>query len=196
MPDSPTAWRYFAFYEPPSELHPETVRVWIGAMAGTCELVRVRVDVLPVFLWWVTPHQHGAGQPLHAPDASDYRNAYDYIRWKYSAVLGGIAGAAFSQVIISEETCVPCGSGSPPPCVFACTSITDRVDFGTSTFSGSENQAASIIGHELVHTVGWTNPNGECEAYTWELDHQTETGIDQDEGYLQDVQEKRTQACD
>ncbi|MGB2984973.1 MAG: hypothetical protein WBE26_03740 [Phycisphaerae bacterium] len=48
--------------------------------------------------------------------------------------------------------------------------------FGTSAFASSENQAASIIGHELVHVVPpWPFWASECDAYTWELDHSQQT---------------------
>ena len=69
---------------------------------------------------------------------------------------------------------------------YACTTDASVV-FGTDTFSGSENQAASIIGHELVHAaLGWFA--GECPAYQWEADHAFGTGtIPCDADYITDV---------
>ena len=189
-------WIYTAFSEPMAELHPQSVEVWIAAKQSDTELDRVRVNVLPVHNWWVTPHQHGPFGQFHAPNEDDYWNDYAYIRWKYFGVLNGIAGAGFDVVEISETDCVPCGGN---PCAFACTQrlpfVGDSVSFGRNTFSGSENQAASIVGHELYHTTGEILLTSECAAYTWELDHQIETGIDQDIGYLDDVQQKQQQEC-
>ncbi len=67
---------------------------------------------------------------------------------------------------------MPCAD---QPCVYACTNyVNDWVRFGTSAFTGTENQAASIIGHELMHAAG---SFGECTPYQWEIDHQNETAI-------------------
>jgi hypothetical protein len=105
------------------------------------------------------------------------------------------AGGGFSGgVTISPDPCVSCGSQG---CVYACTSYhvfsnTYSVVFGTLTFSGSENQAASIIGHELRHTAVGVAA-GECPAYQWELDHETETGINPcDIGYRDNVNDYLT----
>lgn len=76
----------------------------------------------------------------------------------------------------------------------ACTDIWDEVTFAAQTFSGTENRTASIIGHELKHTVGLLNQS-ECVAYTWEWDHRFETGIDQDPGYLDDVENNMNEEC-
>ena len=82
----------------------------------------------------------------------------------------------FSSWTISASPRVPCpdypGTVFDGPLAYAC--ITDAsVVFGTDSFSSSENQAVSIIGHELMHTVG----ADECEAYQWESDHRFQTAI-------------------
>ena len=96
----------------------------------------------------------------------------------------------FSSVNISTNDCVPC-SGE---CVSACTTIFDGVTFGAQALSGNENVSASTIGHELVHTVGVYT--GECAAYTWEIDHQSDTGIDQHHAYMKDVTNRKNLACE
>lgn len=168
-------WRYFAFDEPQTEKCPELVKVWIAAVYNGIELPgRKSILVLPVHTWWTTGHKHGPGQPTHPPDVSDFMNAYNHLRWKYAGVLAS-TGGVFATVTVSGNVCVRC----PPvtgPCVAACTNIgDDTVRFGTSTFTGSENRAASIIGHELVHTT----PLGthECDAYTWEVGNASGTGV-------------------
>ena len=155
--ESDTVWHYTGFNEPITELCPKEVTVSIAAMQGDVELTRKTVLVWPVHRWLVT----GVN--------ADFQKAYDYIRWKYAAVLA-TTGGTFSSVTISPSVRVPCpdypGTVFDGPLVYAC--ITDAsVVFGTDTFGGSENQAASIIGHELMHTVG----ADECEAYQWEADH-------------------------
>ena len=175
-----TTWKYAAFDEPQGELCPDLVRVWIGAMQGDEELDRKSILVQPVHTWFTT----GANQ--------DFQKDYDYIRWKYAAVHATTGGAFSGPPNISPNALVPCGPLGT--LVSACTHLDDSVDFGTSAFTGSENAAASIIGHELVHTVGII-PQSECTAYTWELDHQNQTGIPCDGTYLQDVLLKKIAAC-
>ncbi len=151
-------WRYLAFTEPQTELCARMAKVWVAAFHGETELARRSILVLPVHTFFTT----GTNANL----ALDY----DYLSWKYGSVLA-TTGGAFSSVTISENACVPCGL--PSVCVPACTHIDDSVDFGTTAFSVSENAAASIIGHELVHTVGALNQS-ECTAYTWERGSETE----------------------
>jgi len=171
-------WRYDAFDEPPNELCPDMVKIWIAAMKGDQELARTSILVWPVHTWWITnPHQ-------------DFQKDYDFLGWKYAAVLATTGGAFAGPPTISTDTCVPCPDRPWPlpdgPCVYAC--ITDgSVVFGTDTFSSTENQAASIIGHELVHTTG----ADECPAYQWEFDHAAATGIFQcDVDYLDNVRQE------
>ncbi|MGB2984911.1 MAG: hypothetical protein WBE26_03430 [Phycisphaerae bacterium] len=156
----------------------------IAALKGEQELARVSVRVLPVHTFFIT----GAN--------ADFQMDYHYLVWKYAAVLATTGGAFAGGVTISPDPKVPC----PWPFgddAYACTTFspltwTYSVVFGTSTFAGSENQAASIIGHELVHTTG----ADECPAYTWEMDHQNETGISFcDTAYLHDVLLKKIEAC-
>ncbi len=52
------------------------------------------------------------------------------------------------------------------------------------TFASSEHEAASIIGHQLLHTTG----AHEYQAYTWEFNHDAATGILQcDTSYLAEM---------
>ena len=198
MQQDTTHWRYTSLWEPAEALHPEPVRVWIAAWQGTTtwqeKVAETSILVLPVHFWWTHNHQMGPGQPTQPPTTTDFQNDYLYITCKYAAVLA-TTGGAFASVQISADNCVHCPVWNPlSPCGYACTEIDDDVFFGTSAFTGSENQAASIVGHELAHTVGPANQN-ECSAYTWEELHQNETGIDQDPGYLQDVEQHQDQEC-
>lgn len=137
------------------------------------------------------PPQHGPNGQFHAPDVADYTNDYYFISWKYAAVVA-TTGGVFSSFEISTNNCVSCLLG---PCVAACT-YCNSAKFSTTAFDRSENGYASTIGHELVHVTG-TCPflASECDAYTWELDHQAQTGIDADFAYLQDIQQKQPEAC-
>jgi len=175
-PGDGNTWRYDAFSEPATAMCSKLVRVWIGAMQGELELSRVSILVRPVHAYWTW----GA--------SANFMNDYSFIRWKYATVLATTGGAFAEPVTISTGP-LSCGV-----LAYACTSGTDAV-FATTTFTGSENQAASIIGHELVHAaLGWWA--GECPAYTWELDHDGATGIYPCDGvYLNDVLLKKIAAC-
>jgi len=191
----PTKWIYRAFLERKTELCPKPVNVKIAAKQGDGELTRVSVRVLPVHTWWVTSHKHGPGDQTHPPDTSDFANDFYYLSWKYGGVLA-TTGGAFASVNISTSTCVPCPW--PFGCVYACTTfnpltLTYSVVFGTNTFSGTENQAASIIGHELVHASGEV---AECLPYTWEFNNAAATGIFQcDTSYLAEVVQRLNCKC-
>jgi hypothetical protein len=140
---------------------------------GGVELTRKSILVWPVHTFLTT-----GGAP-------DFQADYNYISWKYATVLATTGGSFGGGPTITTSSCVSC----PPlvgPCVAGCTTcvIGCSTTFGTDTFGGSENQAASIIGHELVHTTG----GDECAAYTWEFNNHAATGIFQcDTTYLSDV---------
>jgi hypothetical protein len=193
-PIDATKWRYTAFDEPPTELCPKAANVPIAAMQGDTELARVSIRVLPVHTWWTTGHKHGPGGQTHPPDTSDFTNDYNFLRWKYATVLATTAGT-FSSVTISTNPSVTCGVWPFQTIGYACTTInpltsTYSVVFGTNTFSGSENQAASIIGHELRHTAVGLSA-GECPAYQWEKDNDAGTGIFPcDSAYLDEVRQQ------
>ena len=182
----PTKWLYRAFLERQTELCPKGVNVKIAAKQGDTELNRVSVRVLPIHEWWTNAHQHGAGGQQHPPDQNDFYWDLDYLLWKYGGVLATTGGEASYRV--SVDTCVWCPF---PPCVWACTTWLLQggyeIFFGTWAFTGSENRAASIIGHELVHTTG----AAECPAYRWEADHCDATGVCPcdagEDGYLGNV---------
>jgi hypothetical protein len=150
---------------------------------GGVELNRKSILVLPVHTILTT----GAN--------ADFPLDYNYSTWKYAAVLA-TTGGAFDSVTISPNVCVPCASN---PCTYACTSWGPlsgyTVVFGSSAFTGTENQAASIIGHELVHTaVGLMA--GECPAYEWERDHSQQTGVwFCDVAYLEIMLQRLNCAC-
>jgi hypothetical protein len=162
-----TAWRYDAFDEPQSELCPKDVKVWIAAMWEGQEVPGSRKSIL------VFPVHEFLIAGLNPNFSSDYI----YISLKYGTVLA-TTGGVFTSVTISPDPQVPCPRfpfDPDPPIGNACTTGSSVV-FATTTFSGSENQAASIIGHELLHVaVGWSG--GECPAYQWESDHRFQTGI-------------------
>jgi hypothetical protein len=179
-------WRYDAFDEPQSALCPEIKTVWIAAFQDELELGRASVLVHPVHTWWTTGHKHGPGGQTHPPDTSDFTNDYNFLRWKYATVLATTGGAFAGPPTIGPDTCVPCPW--PFGCVYACTTCIPlmgcSVNFGTSTFASPENQAASIIGHELVHATG----ANECPAYRWEAEHCDGTKVCPCDGaYLQTV---------
>ncbi|RMD62885.1 hypothetical protein D6833_06315 [Candidatus Parcubacteria bacterium] len=179
-----TTWRYDAFTEPQTEKCPRRARVWIAAIQGEVELGRIGIVVRPIHEWLTTGHKHGPGQPMHSPDLTHFMMNYDYLRWKYSTVLA-TTGGAFSSVSFKNASCVECTIGIfNSPCVAACTDSNNNVVFVTSAFTGTENAAASMIGHELIHTTG----ADECPAYTWEFNNDNLTGIFPcDPGYLADV---------
>jgi len=174
-PVDATKWRYTAFDELQTELCPKAANVPIAAMQGNTELARVSIRVLPVHTWWTTGHKHGS--QTHPPDTSDFTNDYNFLRWKYAAVLGTTGGAFAGPPTIGPDGSVYCGLWPLGTNGYACTTCIPlmgcSLNFGTSTFSASENQAASIIGHELVHTTG----GNECAAYSWERDASQQTGI-------------------
>lgn len=129
---------------------------------------------------------------------ADFQKDYYYITWKYAAVLATTQGGFSDPPTFSTDVEVYCGTWPLGKYGYACTTCNPltgncSVVFGTSTFTGSENQAASIIGHELVHTTGVTD---ECVTYTWEFNHDTGTGIFQcDASYLADVVQMMNCEC-
>jgi len=186
-PGDGNTWRYDAFSEPATALCPKLVRVWIGAMQGELELSRVSILVKPVHVHWTW----GA--------SANFTNDYNFIRWKYTTVLATTGGAFTGGATISADTSVYCGTWPFGADAYACTTFhplngTYSVEFGTTTFTSTENQAASIIGHELVHASGVPS---ECTAYTWEFNNDTDTGIYQcDATYLAEVAQKKNCKCD
>ena len=133
----------------------------------------------------------GLGAQQHPPDTDDFELDFEYLSWKYGGVLA-TTGGEFTSVTISMDPQVVCPRfpfDPNPPVGYACTGGASVV-FGTNTFRGSDNQTASIIGHELVHTVD--DPfAGECPAYQWEEDHSQETGISFcDTDYLDEVRDQ------
>lgn len=183
----PTKWIYRPFFESKTELCPMPVNVKIAAKPGNPELDRESVRMLPIHTWWTTTHQHYPGEASHTPNTSDYEQDLSYVSWKYLGVHTG-TGGDFSSTVISTSSCLSCGLQT---CVYACTTCIPFMGcsavFGTSALSGSENQAASIFGHELVHTTELLFA-GECPAYTWERNHGVETGIAScDPGYFGEV---------
>ena len=175
-----THWAYVAFDEPQTEKYPEDVKVWIAAFRGQTELGRKSVLVLPVHKLLIT-----------GPNA-DFLMDYDYISWKYATVLA-TTGGTFTSRAISADVCVECPTGIfTTVCASGCTDDQGNVEFGTSAFTGSENAAASTIGHELVHTTG----GDECAAYTWEFNNDAATGIFQcDSSYLGEIVQKMNCQC-
>ena len=101
-------------------------------------------------------------------------------------MLGTTGGGFFGGVTFSPDVSVYCGTWPFGTYAYACTDVpAGAVIFGTSTFTGSENQAVSIIGHELVHASGVYS---ECTTYTWEFSTASATGVFRcDSGYLDEV---------
>jgi hypothetical protein len=191
-----TTWIYTAFDEPQSELCPEDVPVTIAAKQGTTQVASVNVRVRPVHTFWTHAHRHGPAMPLHSPDTADFTNDYDYLRWKYGGVLA-TTGGFFTTKSISTSFTVNCDGTTAYACTKPKLEPGWDVEFGTSTFLGSENQAASIIGHELVHTSGtWPVATTECTAYTWELNRSQQTGVFQcDATYLGTITQQQNCTC-
>ena len=183
-----TKWRYTAFDESPAEKRPKGVVVWIAAKQGVQELTRVAVWVRPTFKWWVSGHEHGPGAGMHTPTTADYMNAYLYAAWKYSPCFPG--GSAFASVSIASTPLVSCPTGHFTSVdATACTDASNNVVFGESTFTRGENVAASVVGHELDHTVG----ADECQALTWEFDNVTCTLIGAT--YFSQLLQDKSAAC-
>jgi hypothetical protein len=175
-----THWVYTAFDEPSPVVCENRVKVWIAAKYDDLELNRKSILVLPVHTFLTT----GAN--------ANFLMDFNYISWKYAAVLATTGGAFAGPPTISTDVCVPCGG----TCGAACTTIFDNVTFGTSAFTQSEHATASTIGHELVHTIGLLNQN-ECTSYTWEVNNAQQTGISQcDAAYLGDVEQRQDCHCD
>jgi hypothetical protein len=177
-----TLWRYTAFEEPQTVLCPEFVKVWIAAMKDGQELPGTRKSILvqPVHTWWTQSNP------------PDYQSDYNYLTWKYATVLATTGGAFSAPPTFSADTFVSCQFSQAT----ACTHVDDSVEFGASAFTGSENAAASIIGHELRHTVGILNAD-ECTAYTWEFQNDSATGIFQcDAPHLANVAQNMSCHCD
>ncbi|MEK6675192.1 MAG: hypothetical protein AABZ47_05995, partial [Planctomycetota bacterium] len=179
----PTRWIYRALLEPQNEHCSKPVNVRIVAKLEEAELESVTVRVLPIHEWWTRNHQSLPGEDPHAPTTSDFGMDYEYLFWKYGTVIATTGGDFGDNITISPDPCVLCPRDIwdlDPPCVYACTHTGFfggfSLDIGTLTFAGSENQAASIIGHEHYH-AGLGASEGECPAYRWEADHAADTGI-------------------
>ena len=133
-------WRYDAFDEPQTTLCTDTVKVWIGAMKGDTEITRKSILVQPVHKWWTNGHKHGPNGQTHPPDTADFTNDYNFLRWKYAAVLATTGGVFAGGVMFSPDIGVYCGTWPLDTYGYACTNVaTGAVIFGISTFTGSEN---------------------------------------------------------
>jgi hypothetical protein len=135
--------------------------VWIAAKYDDLELTRKSILVLPVHTYLTT----GA--------TANFQMDYNYISWKYAAVLATTGGAFAGPPTITVNPQVSCAGVIGYACTTCIPLMGCDVTFGTLTFTGSENQAASIIGHELLHTTG----ADECPAYRWEAEHCDGTGV-------------------
>ena len=185
---SETNWLYEAFVEPLSELHNVNRSVKITASFRDTVMAETILQVKSAFLYLATPPyitklggESGAG--------AEYQRALNFIICKYQNCYSTITGE-FSSVTISDNYSVSC-----PGCFCDATACTytwdDSVVFGLGAFDG-ENFAASTYGHEKKHTEGIYT--GECEAYTWEIDNASCTGLQGQD--LTDVQNKQTDECD
>jgi hypothetical protein len=172
--ENDTLWHYVAFDEPAPVACEQPVKVWIAAFKDNVELTRKSVLVLPVHTFLTTG------------GTANFPMDFGYITWKYGGSLATTGGAFTGGVTFSGNVSVYCGTWPFGDYAYACTNVaTGAVTFGTSAFTGSENQAASIIGHELVHASGVFS---ECTAYTWEFNNDAATGIFQcDSSYLAEV---------
>jgi hypothetical protein len=156
-----THWVYTAFGEPSPVVCENRVKVWIAAKYDDLELTRKSILVLPVHTYLTT----GA--------TANFQMDYNYISWKYAAVLATTGGAFAGPPTITVNPQVSCAGVIGYACTTCIPLMGCDVTFGTLTFTGSENQAASIIGHELLHTTG----ADECPAYRWEAEHCDGTGV-------------------
>ena len=186
-------WLYVAFMESASELQPGLVAVKIGAKDNCgkeLQDVELVIRVKSAFEFMAGVHRRCDGQMVGNTEAH-FRGCYDFIRWKYAAVLA-TTGGRFEKVIISLDPWVNCW-GTPAR---ACTTVGDVVTFGTSTWAEGENVAASIVGHELRHTPCFLSCS-ECDSYTWEYDHRSGTGINlpRNQAYLDEVISKMQHEC-
>jgi hypothetical protein len=157
---SASEWIYMPFTEPRTEKHPMHTNVEIVARVEDVREAALRFSVLPVF------------------DYLFRKNAYDaaleYVLWKYPVPTGNLRSLKYK-------------SGQA---VSGRISWRNNATFGPSAFR-SENILASTIGHENVHggqsrVKRLVEKYAEPEAYLWEIEHASMTGIDKDPQYMQD----------
>jgi hypothetical protein len=162
-------WVYTAWEESSAFKRPVKVKVSFRALIDgfVVSTNMLFVNVQPVFNWL-------------AHDKGNYACAYNFVRWKYAAVLNATGGAFNGPPLFSSDPAILCGRDL----ALGCTQPNDMVTFASGAFV-SENIAASVIGHELKHTTA-AGRGSECAAYTWECNNRAATGIDSpaDTGYL------------
>ncbi len=167
-------WFYEAFSEDQTQKHPAPKRVSLAAKINGTKVASTRIWVMPVF-------SH-LSNPMLSVYAEDREHAWRYARWKYNIDTSNLASIAYNPI---TPTSGPCAGGD------ACTSAFNNTQLYPGAFS-SENCCASTLGHENVH--GGQDPLfrayyphcAELEAYNWELNNATATGLSAEE--IADVQ--------
>lgn len=154
-------WTYTAWQESSTYIWPKEVRVYFrvsvnGQPFGTNSF---SLKVQPVFDWLARFKKQ---RPC----------AYDFVRWKYAAVLATTGGQFIGTPTFAPTAAIQCGDVDDAN---ACLQDGKWVTFSTGAFV-DENALASTIGHELTHTIAGGNSE-ECEAYTWEVNNSAQTGI-------------------
>ena len=196
-----SVWTYMGFKEEKATLHPKMVTsVFIRATVDGKEVSgRTRLSVFSVFYWLVRggqaiKHQHGPKAQAHEPGVPDYTAAYEFIRWKYEAALNGVTRPGQGQPVpgFTKTTFLP-----EQQDINGAAAHTDqyrRVTFSAGAFT-NENWFASVVAHELIHT-GQSRPNldsSECEAYTYQLNHASEFGLEQAD--IDEIQSSKDHFC-
>jgi hypothetical protein len=151
-------WTYTSWTEPESEKYARSMRVKIkplNPITGEQSGPSIQFTVKSAY--------------EHMKDQQNWPCAYEFIRWRYAAVLA-TTEAEFNSVSFDNNETVSCAGVAAD----ACTSVFNNVTFAAGTFNDTENHAASTVGHELVHTGEHFS---ECPSYTWEVDHATGTGL-------------------
>lgn len=199
--DDPLKWKYTAFEEKAANTHPKTVsNILIHAtLDGTEVSGFTKMSVLSIFYWLVRDghkikHQHGPGAAPHEPNVADYTAAYNYLKWKYGFILNGVTQVGHTSPVQGFNSVTFLPDQSDVGGADARTSSLRNVTFSSGAFR-NENWCASVIAHELIHT-GQAFPGtnaSECEAYTYQLDHASDFGLQKDD--LDEVKTSKDQYC-
>ena len=160
-------WLYAPFSELKTAKHPAAVRtVYIAAKYNGLERAENNFFVFSVFTYFGSP----------VSPFRDLEQAWKYAKWKYNIDTSALSSISYDATITGKAAWTD--------------AITKECRLGSSAF-GSENQCASILGHENVHGVqsaayiyaSWANwaiggsDFCEVDAYNWEINHATQTGL-------------------
>lgn len=178
-PKDPARWHYTAFEEPKTEKHPQRVTfTLVPELDGKVCGEPIRIQVRSVFMHLTGVHSHRPGQRIHMPQPDDYELAWRYARWKHGIDTSKLTKISFDPDIEQAGLTNPGAFGIGRYCRLG------RVAFL------SENETASVLGHENVHggqsVLTFIGPDEKAEvpAYQWEIDNAAKTGVSK--SYIQE----------